>query len=154
MLVVQIRQQQFDINREYREGDTLTAGEALALNQLLVERIRKGMAPRVARIVRHFGVLSSQQHSQLQQELNDYASQYEFNPKPGYRPEVPLERAVKEVAHQEAEKWGQQNGNAPDSLEVHRKYIELCNDSGVRDKARELIRLRLGVAQTLMQGAL
>lgn len=153
-LVVQIRRQQFDVEREYREGDTLTAGEALAMNQLLVERVRRGVAPWVARAVRAYGVLTTEQHNELQDKINNFASRYQFDPRPGYRPEVPMESAVKEVALQSAEQWGQRNGLTPDSPEVRQKYISLCSDPVIRDQARELIRNRIGVVEALLEDLL
>lgn len=150
-LIVQIRRQQFDINREYKAGDVLTEGEALALNQLFVEKIRKKVVSQVARAVRMYGVLSTEQHNELQDYINSCVRSYEFSPKPGYRPEVPIENAIREVAHQRADRWGQQNGFTPDSIEVRSRYTELLNDPAIVDAARELLRSRLTVTGSLLK---
>lgn len=151
-LIVQIHQQQFEILKEYREGDILTSGEAAALNKLLVEKVRKRIAPMVATAVRNFKVLSSTQHDEIQRSINISANEYEFKSHSRHRPEVPLDNAAREVALQQAELWGQQMGFSPESEEVRKKYAELISDASVRDQARELVRSRQGLAEEFLEG--
>lgn len=154
-LIVQIRQHKFDILREYQAGHICTAGEAAALNQMLIENIRNNVYGFVVREVRNSpgNVLTVNQQVDLQKQINQYVETYHFKSNPmRYRPMTPIESATRELARQEAEIWGQQNGYLPDSEEVGEKYKELLNNPEIIDRAREILRSHQTVAETLLEG--
>lgn len=153
-LIVQIRQHKFDILREYQAGHVCTPGEAAALNQMLIENIRNNVYGFVAREVRNSpgNVLSVAQQDNLQKQINQYVQTYTFKASSRYRPMTPIESATRELARQEAEIWGQQNGHLPDSEQVREKYKELLDNPEIIDRAREILRSHQTVADTLLEG--
>lgn len=151
-LIVQIRQHQFDIFREYTEGHVCTAGEAMALNQALVENVRNRLYPMIAKEVDRHRILSATQHLALQAKINSYVAAYQFRSRPTYRPSTPLESATKELAVQEARLWAHQEGLDLTGPEAKAKFAALCQDASLIDRARELVRSRQGVANDLLEG--
>lgn len=151
-LLVNIRQHQFEISREYLPGHVLTPGEAAALNQVLVENIRNNVYAWVVREVLKSGVLTSQQHSDLQTKINNYTDKYQFKVRPKYRPPTPLEATAKELAIQEAERWAQEMGVPLDDPTVKDMYARLSVHPDILDRARELVRSRQGIADNLLEG--
>jgi hypothetical protein len=148
-VTLRIRQYQFVLLRQYQAGHVLTEGEATAMNQILVENVRNNVYPWVVKAAQG-GFLSAVEHNELETRINDYANRYQFRSRSRARPATPLETAAKELAIQEAEIWGQQNGYLPDTPEVNSKFRELLTDPGVLERARELILSR----QTVMDDAL
>lgn len=150
-LVVHIRQHQFTITREYQAGHVCSADEAMALNQMMIEKVRNNVAPWVAKETAKSRILTAEQHSWLQQAINNYADKFRFKARAGYRPTAPLESATRELAGLEAETWGHQNGFAPRSPEVTAKFQELCDSPVMQDRARDLIRSRQLIAGDLIE---
>ena len=72
----------FDVPTRYEEGHELTANEASALNQTFHENLRNNFAKKVeAR--KDGGDLDDDSKSELQEELDKYAEDYEFGVRTG-----------------------------------------------------------------------
>lgn len=151
-LILQIRQHRFEVSREYFEGHVCTAGEAAALNQLLIENTRNNVYPWVNKEIDEYGMLSAEAHARLQNGINIYIDKYQFKPRPGYLRRTPLEYTVQELAIQQAEQWGQRNGLTVEAKEVREKFEELCKNEVLIEQARELLRSRQSIAQDLLMG--
>lgn len=151
-LVVRVLQHDFPIERQYHEGHTLTAGEAMAMNQLLVENIRNNVYGWVVREARGSSILTSEQHADLTARISSYANKYQFKARPRYVPPSPLEAAIRELARLHAETWGNQNGHDPNSSEVYNRYVELRTDPVIQNEARQLVLRRESIANTALVG--
>jgi hypothetical protein len=150
-LIVRIKQYQFELLREYTAGHVLTEGEAAALNQMLTENIRNNAYPWVVKAAQG-GFLTAEQQQELSERINEYANNYQFKTRVRTKSATPLESTARELAIQEAEIWGQQNGYSPDSHEVNSKFHELLTDPQVRERARDLIRHRQSVVEDALEG--
>lgn len=153
-LVVRIFQHDFPIEREYTEGHTLTAGEASAMNQLLIENIRNNVSGWVMREAKGSAVLTAEQHSDLAARISEYASRYQFRTRVRARPMNPLDATTRELALQHAETWGNKMGFGPDSPEVHEKYISLRYNPQIQEEARRLILQRQEALNSALIGVL
>lgn len=151
-LILQVRQHKFEISREYAEGHVCTSAEAAALNQAMMENIRDNVYSWVNKSVDEYGVLTAERHEALQARINSYAEKYTFKTRKGYKPITPMESTIREVAAQDAERWGQQHGLNLNSTEVRLKYHELCRDPSIADRARDLIRSRQSTVDSALEG--
>ena len=75
---ITIQGQTFKVPLRYSAGHTLNEGEAGALNQTLHENLRNNFAKKVAE-----GVEAGVPLETLQQQLDDYASEYQFGVRTG-----------------------------------------------------------------------
>lgn len=75
---ITIQGQTFRVPIRYSEGHTLNAGEASALNQTLHENLRNNFAKKVSE-----GVEAGVPLETLQQQLDDYANDYQFGVRTG-----------------------------------------------------------------------
>lgn len=151
-LIVRIRQHDFPIDREFVEGHVLSAAEASAMNQLLVENIRNNVYGWVVREARGRGALTADQQADLTARISEYANNYQFKTRVRSRPSNPFDATVRELARQHAEAWGSQHGFGPESEEVFTRYIELRCNTTIQDEARLLIQQRQSVANEALEG--
>lgn len=151
-LIVRVLQHDFPIEREYSAGHVLTAGEASAMNQLLVENIRNNVYSWVVKEAGGSKVLTEEQYSDLTARIAEYGSKYEFRLRTRYRQASALDAAVLELSLQYAEQWGHQNGFEPNSQEVRQRCAELQAQEDIREEARNLIRRRQSVADNALIG--
>lgn len=70
--------QTFKVAPQYKEGDTLSANEASALNQTLFENLRNNFASKVKE-----GSAAGVDHAVMQSQLDTYAEAYEFGMRSG-----------------------------------------------------------------------
>lgn len=75
---ITIQGQTFKVPIRYAAGHTLTEGEASALNQTLHENLRNNFAKKVAE-----GTEAGTGLEVLQQQLDDYANEYQFGVRTG-----------------------------------------------------------------------
>lgn len=94
---VTIQGQLFDLDDPYAEGHTCSAMEAKALNQTRAENIRNNFAGEVKKLQGDADALTEAQVAQLQAQLNEYASKYEFSVGAG-RVTDPVEKEAKRIA--------------------------------------------------------
>lgn len=93
----QIQGETFSIPAPYDEGHTLNANEAMALNQLLKENVRNNFATRVKK-AKEEGAFDPKQ---MQQDLEQYVSEYEFGVRRGgggAQPVDPIEKEALNIA--------------------------------------------------------
>lgn len=93
----------FTVPQPYKEGDTLQANEAGALNQLVSENLRNNFASKVKDALDEVGgSVDKLDIAALQAELDSYAVSYEFGVRRGggFTPKDPVERAALNIARQ------------------------------------------------------
>lgn len=153
-LIVRIRQHDFPIDREYEEGHVLSAAEAAALNQLLVENVRNNVFGWVMREIRGRSALTADQQADLSTRISEYADKYQFKSRTRTAPANPFESTIRELARQHAEAWGSQHGHDAESTEVYERYIALRSNVTIQEEARSLVLQRQSVVNAALEGLL
>lgn len=153
-LVIRILQHEFPISREYHEGDRLTASEARAMNQLLVENIRNNVHHWVTREARGRGSLTAEEQADLTTRIANYANTYEFRTGSKARPPNPLANAVREIATRYAEAWGRQNGFEPTAPEVLDYRFKLMSSPKIREQAHNTLLHRQSIISKALEDLL
>ena len=84
----------------YAEGHSLTANEAVTLNQTYVENIRNNCHNAIGEMVDAAGSLESVDPKAAQKLIDDYCAKYEFHERKGggFRSADPVESAAMELA--------------------------------------------------------
>jgi hypothetical protein len=98
--------------------------------------------------------MTPEQHAYLTSRISAYADKYEFKVRTRTMAKNPHDAAVRELAHQYAEKWGNRYGYSPDSPEVITKYIDLCSDQIIQEEARNLLQKRQATTNAALVGLL
>jgi hypothetical protein len=138
----------FNIDSPYAEGYTLKSNEASAMNQLLAENVRNNLASvvRAAKLraagwtdqqikeakveqmtpVADSTTLSEDQIAELQEQIDEYVSSYEFGIRTG-RARSPFEKAVEDIVTEMLDKALKANGFSPSKMqkEERAKYDAL-----------------------------
>lgn len=157
-LVVRVLQHDFPIEREYREGHVLTAGEAAALNQLLVSNIRSNVTLWVVREARGRSVLTAEQSELLHKRISEYANNYQFKARSRAQPITPFVMAIREVAQKHTTIWANQNDYTIGGKEYREKMGQLVLEPEIQEEARSLVLSRQSVvrevAEELAEGLL
>lgn len=148
LLPLRIRKYEFTIPRRFVAGHQLSAAEASALNQVLVENIRNNLIGRVARAEggSPTGVLSLAEQELLQQQVTEYARQYQFR-EPVEGPPSVLETTLVELARQQAEAEGRRQGLPAEGPAVQLRLRNLLSDPQLQARARELMAERQQLAE-------
>jgi hypothetical protein len=148
---VQIQGTYFLIDKPYGEGYQLKKNEAAAMNQLLAENVRNNYAGFIKAAKAKSGGWTDQQIeaakaeqlnsfvsnivlpdeivAELQEQLDEYVSSYEFGLRTGRAGKTPFEREVETVARADLDQLLRERGHNPSKLfKNHReKYDALYN---------------------------
>jgi hypothetical protein len=133
------------IQEPFVEGHTVTAGEASALNQLLVENSRNNLADEVKEMKE-----AGKDPSEMQLVVDQYVAEYEFGVRrPGSRTSDPVEAAANEVAFELAKKFARKAGKTLKEIgneQLRKDADELLADSTlgprIRAKAEQIAAAR------------
>jgi len=116
----------FILEDKFSSGHVLSANEAMALNGLRAENIRKRMTDKVKAAIDQNGgeILAPNDIERLQSIITDYAELYDFHPPSRRTAIMPLEIKIEIVAKEMADKAARQRGeiSASDSEIESWKY--------------------------------
>lgn len=140
ILALRIRHYDFTITRRYYSGQTITAPEAYALNQMLAENVRNNVEHWIRKAERQSpaGFLTEQQQSDLQTRISGYADKYKFQSRGRHRPLSPIDLALSELADSIAVAEGSHQGLPPDDPAVRLRYRQLLTSPELQARARIL----------------
>jgi hypothetical protein len=151
-LTMRIRQYSFTLAPRYSAGTVLTAGEAQALNGLMVENIRNNVDQWVASEVAALPagtLLPAETITALQRRISDYQQQYQFNERRGAgRPRAgAIELEARQLALMRiSEREGIVVGDI--SVEQFASSIdELLEDPSLQAEARDRVAIREAAVQ-------
>lgn len=157
MASITLQGSKFNIPEPFEPGYTLrNVGEARALNQALAKNLRNNFVKRVRDTLNGSESLTPEQEQQLQQELEKYASEYEFGTRTGRTvTRDPVEKEMKRLMRDDyIAAFRAKHGAAPSREQSDEAVRLLTERSGAEyaKRARAALKERERRSAEVMEG--
>ena len=159
-MLIQIRNYQFDLDEPFLPGQSISAGEARALNALRAERLREALTRRVIEAHRPVNagkdgsdrLLSAEALSKLQAELDGLGAKFKFPPPVEPRPKVgTIEAETRALAEAQVESDARQAGIILSQENKDELVAKALARPAIQQEARRRIEARKSIAEAALR---